>query len=131
MPFVGAKVLRHGLIDLSHYRGADLTDPDTYALAQKIVMERDGTTDPNALAPQRVVVRLTNGQELEWRCDVMLAHPTRRLSRAQHLTKFRRCWRFSHEPLTEAACEALIALVDTLDEVADVREITRLLVPAG
>lgn len=131
MPFVGAKVLRHGLIDLSHYRGTDLTDPDTYALAQKIVMEPDGTTDPNALAPQRVVVRLTSGQAFEWRCDVMLAHPTRRLSRDQHLTKFRRCWGFAQEPLTDAACEALIAMVDCLDTLADVREITRLIVPAG
>ncbi len=129
MPFVGAKVLRHGLIDLSHYRGADLADPDTYALAQKIVMEPDGTTDPNALAPQRVVVRLTNGGEFEWRCDVMLAHPTRRLSRAQHLTKFRRCWGFSREPLPDTACEALIDLVDALETVADVQAITRLIVP--
>ncbi len=129
MPFVGAKVLRHGLIDLSHYRGAALADPDTYALAQKIVMEPDGTTDPNALAPQRVVVRLTNGQEFEWRCDVMLAHPTRRLSRAQHLTKFRRCWGFSREPLPDTACEALIDLVDALETVADVQAITRLIVP--
>jgi len=131
MPFVGAKVLQHGLIDLAHYRGSALTDPDTYALANKIVMEPDGATDPNALAPQRVVVRLADGREFAWRCDAMLAHPTRRLSREQHLAKFRRCWSFAHAPLSEAARERVIALVDELETVADVREIIRLVVPSA
>ena len=33
MPFIGAKVLLHGKIDLAHYRGPELTDPVTHELA--------------------------------------------------------------------------------------------------
>ncbi len=129
MPYVGAKVLQHGALDLSHCRGDALTDPATHAIAGKISMEPDGSTDPNALAPQRVVVRLADGREHEWRCEVMLAHPTRRLTRAQHLAKFRRCWSFAQAGLSETAGERLIAMVDRLEDVADVREITGLLAP--
>ena len=33
MPFIDAKVLLHGKIDLAHYRGPELTDPVTHELA--------------------------------------------------------------------------------------------------
>ncbi len=56
----------------------------------------------------------------------MLASPTRRLTREQHLTKFRRCWEFAEAPLTEAARDKLIDLVDRLEDVSDVRELTAL-----
>ena len=95
MPFVGAKVLLHGKIDLAHYRDAELTDPATHEMAQRITMEADGNPDPNALVPQQVVITLKDGSELRWRCDVMLANPARRLTREQHLTKFRRCLEFA------------------------------------
>ncbi|MEO9190177.1 MAG: MmgE/PrpD family protein [Acetobacteraceae bacterium] len=129
MAFIGAKVLQHGAIDLSHYRGAALTDPATYALAQRIVMEVDANPDPNALVPQEVVVRLKDGSERRWRCEAMLANPVRRLTRAQHLAKFRRCWEFAEASLGADARERLIELVDDLENLTDVRALTRLLAP--
>ena len=128
MPFIGAKVLLHGKIDLAHYRGAELTDPATHALAQRIVVEADGNLDPNAMVPQDVVVTLADKTVLRWHCAVMLANPPRRLTREQHLAKFRRCLDFAREPLRPGAGEALIDLVDRLDELADVRALTEPLV---
>ena len=129
MAFVGAKVLQHGRIDLAHYRGDALTDPTTHALASRIVMIDDGTPDPNALTPQRVVVRLKSGAEHEWRCTAMLAAPDRRLSREQHLAKFRRCWEFAADTLSATAAETLVAMVDSLEHLDDTRRLTRLLAP--
>jgi aconitate decarboxylase len=123
MAYVGAKALQHGMLDLAHYRGDALTDPVTHALAQRVVMEPDDNPDPNAMAPQRVVVRLVDGREFEWHCEAMLAHPTRRLSRKQHLAKFRRCWGFARNTLATDAAETLIDLVDRLEKIADVREL--------
>ena len=59
----------------------------------------------------------------------MLANPARPLSREAHLTKFRRCWDFAADPLPEANREALIAMVDGLEDVADVRALVGLVVP--
>lgn len=124
MPFVGAKVLQHGKIDLAHYRGAELTDPLTHELAKRVTMESDGNPDPNALVPQQVVITLKDGKVLRWDCTIMLANPARRFTREQHLTKFRRCLDFSQEPLREGTGEKLIELVDRLEQLADVRELT-------
>ncbi|MGH7044088.1 MAG: hypothetical protein ACREFY_18450, partial [Acetobacteraceae bacterium] len=83
--------------------------------------EDDGTADPNALAPQRVVVDLTDGRRLQWDGTTILAHPLQPLSREQHLTKFRRCTQLAATPLTQARTEHVIALVDELEALADVR----------
>jgi hypothetical protein len=53
----------------------------------------------------------------------MLANPAGRLTREQHLAKFRRCLEFAAEPLPAGAADALIAMVDRLEEVEDVREL--------
>jgi 2-methylcitrate dehydratase PrpD len=129
MGYVIAKTLQHGTVDLDHYRGAALIDPETHRLAALVRTEADDNPDPNALAPQTVTVRLRDGRELTWRCAAMLANPARPLTRAQHLTKFRRCWDFSADPLGAAAREALIAMIDCLEETEDVRAVTALLSP--
>jgi len=125
MPFVGAKVLLHGKLDLAHYTDAELTDSRTYELAQRITMEADRDPDPNALVPQQVIIALNGGEELRWGCDVMLANPARRLTREQHLTKFRRCLEFAAEPLRKSTADTLIDLVDRLEEVEDVRDLVK------
>jgi 2-methylcitrate dehydratase PrpD len=122
-------MLQHGRLDLSHYRGAALTDPETHRLAALVKVEGNDNPDPNALAPQTVQIRLKDGRVLDWSCDVMLANPARPLSQEAHLAKFRRCWDFAAEPLGETKREALIAMVDRLEDAADVRDLVRLLTP--
>jgi aconitate decarboxylase len=131
MSYVAAKVLLNGVIDLAHYRGAELTDAATHALAPKIRMISDGSDDPNALVPVDVTIVLTSGQTLRWHCAAMLASPTRRLTRAQHLTKFRRCCDFAHAPMPERQRDALIAAVDDIESIADIRALTKLLAPCA
>ncbi|MEI5668390.1 MmgE/PrpD family protein [Bosea sp. CCNWLW174] len=129
MSYIAAKVLLRGEIDLAHYRGDELTDPLTHEVARKITMLSDGSDKPNALVPVDVTIRLKNGTELSWRCEQMLASPQRRLSRELHLKKFRRCWEFAADALTADARETLIAMVDDLETVRDMREVARLLAP--
>ncbi|KAH7078262.1 MmgE/PrpD [Paraphoma chrysanthemicola] len=131
MSYVGAKVLLNGFVDLAHYRGSELTDPTTHEIASRIHMVSNGQADPNALVPVRVEVETKDGECKRWDCDQMLASPLRRLSREQHLAKFRRCWEFSAEPLTDSAREILIKTVDDLEHVADIKALTKLFVPLG
>lgn len=123
MGFVVAKTLLGGTVDLADYRGSALLDAETHWLAALVRTEADGNPNPNALAPQTVTVRLRDGRVLDWACDAMLANPARPLSRAQHLEKFRRCWAFAAEPL--GTPDVLVAAVDDLDQLADVRVLLR------
>jgi aconitate decarboxylase len=127
MSYVAAKVLLNGVIDLAHYRGDELTDAATHKLAPKIRMLSDGSDNPNALVPVDVTILLTDGRKLEWHCDAMLASPTRRLTREQHLTKFRRCCDFANGPFPAAQQDALIAAVDDIEGISDIRTLTSLL----
>ncbi|KAH9907556.1 MmgE/PrpD [Xylariomycetidae sp. FL2044] len=130
MSYIGAKVLLNGSIDLAHYRGEELTDAKTHELAQRITMVSDEQEDPNALVPVSVEMQLTSGEVRYWKCEQMLASPARRLTREQHLTKFRRCWGFAEEAIETERQEKLIAMVDNLEGVADVREMISQLSPS-
>jgi 2-methylcitrate dehydratase PrpD len=132
MGYVAAKVLLHGRIGVEHYRGeAELNDPATHALAARVRTIEDGTTNQSALAPQTVTIHLRNGAELRWSCETMLASPTRRLTREQHLAKFKTCWDFAEGQLPLAARDTLIDAIDHLEDVPDIRSLANLLrVPA-
>jgi 2-methylcitrate dehydratase PrpD len=122
--YVAAKVVLHGRIGVEHYRGAaQLTDPATHALAARIRTIEDGTTNQSALSPQTVQIKLRSGQVLHWACDALLAAPTRRLTREQHLEKFHTSWEFAEAPLGTAARDELVAMVDELETVTDVRQL--------
>ncbi len=125
--FVLAKVLQHGRLDLSHFRGEALRDPVTHELARLVQVAADDNPDPNALVPQRVEVRLRDGGTLDWSCDQMLASESRPLNERQHLEKFRACCAFAARPWSGADTERLIELVDTLEHVPDVTTLVQAL----
>lgn len=127
MPFVLAKVLQHGHIDLTHYRGEALHDPRTYELSQKVKMVQDDNPDPNAFCPQVVVVELHDGKVFEHRLDTVLACPERPLSREQYLKKFRRCWELSAVELPPP--DQIIEMIDGLETLQDCQALVALLGP--
>jgi len=122
MAWTVARVLIAGKIDLTDYRDA-LMDPATLDLARRVSVTTDGNPDPNALVPQRVMVRLRSGAELTWGCETMLAHPARPLTTEQHLAKFRRCLDFSATRLPANTGGRLIETVAQLEELKDVRDL--------
>ena len=132
MPFVVAKALLEGEVRLDQFRGAAaLEDPATHALAARVRMEPDGSTDQNALVPQSVTLRLADGRVLHHAIPAMRAAATRPLTEAEHLAKFCACWDYAAAPLGAARAERLIALVDGLDALGDCRVLAALLGPEG
>jgi 2-methylcitrate dehydratase PrpD len=117
LPYVAAVALIEGGVGLADFAPARLGDPNVRALAARIAVEADANADTNALLPQRVTVRLVTGETHELRIDAAPGSPARPLSRAQHLEKFRTCWRVGPSGLTSERGEALIDLVDRLETV--------------
>ena len=121
MAYAVAKTLLHGKLDLADFRGDALADRATHDLAARVSLTNDGNPDPNALAPQRVIVRLHDGTEHRWSCETMLANPARPLTREQHLAKFRRCLDFAASAPAPDAPARLVEIVDRLESLQDAR----------
>ncbi len=130
IPFVLATLMMKGDVFVGDFMGDALVDPEVHNLAQRILVTRDADNhDENAMTPVRLRIRLKSGQVYERSVEQALGHPDNPLSREQHLTKFRRCWEAGAGHLPPANCQALIDLVDRLEDVPTVEEIIGLLTP--
>jgi 2-methylcitrate dehydratase PrpD len=90
-------------------------DKRIHELGHRIEVVIDNNPDPNALAPQTVVIRIKDGGEHRIDVSHTLGSPERPLTRAQYLEKFRRCLQSGVAVLPVDAAEHVIALVDNLD----------------
>lgn len=127
--FVGAVALRNGAVDAPDFQPGCLADSALRALAERIEVVVDKNRDPNALVPQTVRVRLRSGVAREVRVEHMLGSPANPLAAAQREDKFRRAWKQAARPLDAAAADRAIALASRLEELDDVRTLSRLAVP--
>lgn len=128
--FVAARGLLTGGLGLGDFTPEMYRDPAVAALVARISIEVRDAGDPNALTPVEVEVVMANGERHRSALDIVLGNPAKPLSRAAHLDKFRSNAAVALRPLSAAAQDTLIAMVDNLDDVADVREIADLVVGA-
>jgi aconitate decarboxylase len=127
-PYVLACGLLHGTVGLGDFKPEALADPARLALARRVTVATDDNPDPNALTPVTVALTLKDGREHGISVATVYGSPAEPMSREAHLAKFRENWRSGAKPLPEAAGEELIALVDDLENVGDVRELVDLMV---
>ncbi len=128
LPYVVATALLEGTVDVRDFDPGAIAEPRRHALAARIRVARDGNPAVNALAPQRVEVRLSDGHLLGIDLPAVLGAPGRPLSREQHLAKFLRASACGLRPLPAARQQALIAAVDAIEDLAEVRELVDLLI---
>lgn len=121
--FVTATEIAHREVIPESFAPERLADPRLHALAAKVTVEQSDHPDPNALWPQRFVIKLKDGWTWDRTIDKAIGHPDNPLSRAAHLAKFRRCWRFGRPGADPAVAERLIDMVDALDGLDDVRSL--------
>jgi 2-methylcitrate dehydratase PrpD len=108
-------LISHSL-GIHDYSGAAITEPARLALAAKVTITTDGNPDPNALSPITVTVRLTGGAEHAKSLTTIYGNPANPMTRAAYLAKFRTNALAAAKPLTAAGIEAIIAMVDNLEE---------------
>ncbi|MCG6120941.1 MAG: MmgE/PrpD family protein, partial [Blastomonas sp.] len=80
LPMLAALMLTDGRIDPRRFVPETLADPAIRALADRLTITVDGNPDPNALFPQRLVVRLTDGTVIERAIPHTLGSPDAPLS---------------------------------------------------
>ncbi|WP_162914954.1 MmgE/PrpD family protein [Desertibaculum subflavum] len=126
LAYAAAVALLRGRVWLDDFTPERIADAEVQALAARIAVVDDGNPDPNALTPQRLEVDLTDGRRLAVDLPQVLGSPAAPLGRERHLAKFRACWNHAR-PGRAADGEALIALVDRVAELEDLRPLFALL----
>ncbi len=95
MQYTGAvAILREG-IGLFDFDNASLADDEIHTLANKITVVDDGSTDPNALAPQTVQIDLVDGSNVKQELHEIYGSPEQPLSLQQHESKVTHCCEFA------------------------------------
>jgi aconitate decarboxylase len=120
MGYIAATWLLTGAVDVTDFSPENIADPARQALASRFSMGANDCTDPNALAPQTVVVTLADGTVLREELPSVLGSPERPLSAGQQLAKFRRCCASAQPALAAAQIEQLHEQLMQLEQLNSV-----------
>jgi 2-methylcitrate dehydratase PrpD len=80
LPLLSALMLMDGRIDPRRFTPATFADPTLRALGAKLAVTVDANPDPNALSPQHLTLRLTDGRVFEVDIPATLGAPGNPLS---------------------------------------------------
>ena len=131
MEFCLAIVLLERRAGLAEFRDEVVRRPDVQALIERVDFEVDAEAEAAGFDRMTSLLRveLRDGRRLGARADFAPGSPALPMSYADVAAKFRACADFAGWPPDRA--EQAIALVATLDDLDDVRELTRLLGQQG
>ncbi len=127
--YLAARALLRGTVDLQDFTDAAYADTATQDLARRIHVEVADVGDPNAFTPVEVELELRDGSRHAKRIEIVYGNPAKPMSREAHLAKFRHNAALATPALADAKAEHLIALVDALEDMADVTALVDQVVP--
>ena len=134
IPFTTAVMMVNGNVTLRDYTKEDLCDPAVLAMADRVSYR----ADPDAALPlggnstvsrPTVEVRLKDGRLLSRKVEGVPGDPSHPVTRDALEAKFCDCVFSAAVPLAPKNIDAAIALINDLENVTDVAEITLLLTP--
>lgn len=126
--YVAACALARGTVAVEDFRAPSLADAHSLALARRVAIELDANPDPNALTPVSVEITLKDGRRFDTRIEVVYGNPLRPMGREAELEKLHRNFQAAARQMVREKAERLSMLIDGLERVGDVRELTECLV---
>ena len=124
--FACAVMLRNGTIGIEDFTAEAVRAPEVVALARRVTLLIDDNPDPNALSPVEVDICMTDGTVLSQRTETVYGNPGKPMTREAHLEKFRGNWATAACGLPAESGETMIARIDDLESVTDIRDLTGL-----
>lgn len=128
LPYVAATAMLQGGVGVEDFDETALCNARRLELASRVRVMPNDSADRNALVPQRVEVDLADGRHVAIDLPAVLGAPQRPLSSHQHLAKFHRAADSATIPLPTAQRRALLACIDDLEHLTDVRHLADLLI---
>ncbi|WNC72134.1 MmgE/PrpD family protein [Thalassotalea psychrophila] len=126
--YIAATYLLTGKVSVEDFETKALRDPERLALAEKVTTSQSNCTDPNALAPQTITVKLINGDEHTLHLENILGHPLRPLSIEQQLQKFTLCCKSASTPFSDQQITTLHRALSQLENLNSVQNLIPLMV---
>lgn len=118
--YSGAVALKTGTVGLADFTRDALDDPEILALAEKITVVSDGSSEPAAFAPQVIEARLQDGRLETARIEALYGSPADPMGDADIAAKRRECLRFGFGEGRTDLDAALSAAIDALPAAASV-----------
>ena len=126
--YIAASGLLKGDVGVTDFSADCLADQDILTLGAKVDTHLNHVTDPNALAPVRVEVRLISGQQYQIEIADVLGSPQNPLDRQAQLAKFRAACKSAIVPFAEDKIAFLIKRIDQLEQIPNINHLVDALV---
>ena len=124
-----AVALLYGDVWINHFEEEGLKDDAIYDLASRVEVAVDpDNPDPQVMVPVYLDIH-TKDDTIHEEVWALKGSPESPLSEEERLGKFRRAWNHTGKLAPDGA-DKLIALIDGLETVADIEELTSILVTA-
>jgi 2-methylcitrate dehydratase PrpD len=123
-----AGAIRHGNIPLALFHDGKVSDDVIIHAMPKVTWkyaERQDTA--SSFENGRCEITTTGGQVFKGECMAALGHPENPMTVEQRKNKFLDCSKLAVNPPSEAQCLKIIDMVESLDNLKDIGELTRLL----
>jgi 2-methylcitrate dehydratase PrpD len=120
LPWLVATWLQKRAVDVTDVDPGVLDDVTRHRLAARVRIEANGVEDPNALVPQRLVLRFGDGSLRSVELSSVLGSPACPLSPEAQLRKFETCLDAAPTNFSPARRAELVAAVETIDTLPDV-----------
>jgi 2-methylcitrate dehydratase PrpD len=111
-----AKALANGQVTLGDFTARGLMQPEALRLAERMTY----VIDPELRGAGLVEVSTTGGAQYTSRVETPLGHPSRPMSQAQLVAKFRDCARYAAQPIPDYTLDRIIETVDCLQDVPNI-----------
>jgi 2-methylcitrate dehydratase PrpD len=123
LPFTVATALVTGAVTIDSFSAEALRAPNVLALAERVSFTVLEDAAPGAIASGGIAIRLMDGSVLERFVATPRGAPANPIPQEELVEKFRTCARLAAVPPGEAMIAAILARIDRLEEMADVREL--------
>jgi 2-methylcitrate dehydratase PrpD len=123
--YSGALALQDGAVRLADFTPARLSDPATLALASRIMVEDDGSTDPAAFAPQTMEIKLSGGRTRSRSIPAVYGSPADPMSPGDIDQKIEDCLSFAGLDTEVGALRHAVDALDTQETAASILTMIR------
>ena len=122
--YSGAVALLYGGVGLNDFAETRLRDKKVAAIARKINVLDDGSTNPAAFCPQIAIAELADGRTAKVRIEALYGAPGNPMTKYAQIKKFRACISFAGGEARAAS--DLINQVEQLESISDVGALAQL-----
>ena len=130
IPYTVAAAWIDGALGMRHFSDEGLQRADILALAARVKPYVDEDIDRDwrrFVTPAKVIVQFKDGQSLETRIDYPKGHPNNAMTRLEFAAKTADCAGFAAVPLRADTADQLTTMVHSLESLADVSELLKVM----